>query len=107
MQKNSRSMHTSLKNKLPEVAALLKKHKVKAAYVFGSVLTDDFNAASDIDLLVYFKEVPFNGYADNLFELEDRLVKMLGRKVDIVPGHTLSNPYFIASINRNKVALYE
>ena len=100
-------MHSSLKNKLPEVTDLLKKHKVKAAYVFGSVLTDDFNPASDIDLLVYFKKVPFKGYADNLFALEDELIAILGRKVDIVPGHTLSNPYFIASINRNKVALYE
>ena len=100
-------MHSSLESRLPEVANLLKQHKVKAAYVFGSVLTDDFNPASDIDLLVYFQKVPFNGYADNLFALEEKLMKMLGRKVDIVPGHTLSNPYFIASINRNKVALYE
>ena len=44
-------MHNSLKSKLPEVADLLKQHKVKAAYVFGSVLTDDFNPGSDIDLL--------------------------------------------------------
>ena len=100
-------MHSSLESRLPEVANLLKQHKVKAAYVFGSVLTDDFNPGSDIDLLVYFQKVPFNGYADNLFALEEKLMKMLGRKVDIVPGHTLSNPYFIASINRNKVALYE
>lgn len=100
-------MHSSLKNKLPEITDLLKQHKVKSAYVFGSVLTDDFNPSSDIDLLVYFRKVPFKGYADNLFDLEEKLVKMLGRKVDIVPGHTLSNPYFIASINRNKVALYE
>ncbi len=100
-------MHSSLKNKLPEVTDLLKKHKVKAAYAFGSVLTADFNPASDIDLLVYFKKVPFKGYADNLFSLEDELAIILGRKVDIVPGHTLSNPYFIASINRNKVTLYE
>lgn len=99
-------MDISLKSKLPEVAALLKKHKVTTAYAFGSVLTEDFNATSDIDLLVYFRKVPFKGYADNLFSLEENLVKLLGRKVDVVPGHTLSNPYFIASVNRNKVALY-
>jgi hypothetical protein len=100
-------MDNNFKNKLPEVVSLCKKHKVKSAYVFGSVLTDQFNATSDIDLLIYFQKVPFKGYADNLFSLEESLSKLLGRRVDLVPGHTLSNPYFIASVNRNKVALYE
>ena len=100
-------MDSNLKNKLPEVAALCKKHKVKSAYIFGSVLTEKFNASSDVDLLVYFQKVPFKGYADNLLSLEESLNHLLGRKVDLVPGHTLSNPYFIASVNRNKVALYE
>jgi predicted nucleotidyltransferase len=100
-------MDSNIKNKLSEVALLCKKHKVKSAYIFGSVLTENFNPSSDIDLLVYFQKVPFKGYADNLFSLEESLTKLLGRKVDLVPGHTLSNPYFIASVNRNKVALYE
>lgn len=37
---------------LPKVIELLEKHKVKSAYVFGSVLSERFNEQSDIDFLV-------------------------------------------------------
>jgi predicted nucleotidyltransferase len=36
---------------------LCEKHKVKELYLFGSILTDKFNASSDIDMLIQFKPV--------------------------------------------------
>jgi predicted nucleotidyltransferase len=33
---------------------ILALHKVKNAYLFGSVLTDRFNSASDVDFLVNY-----------------------------------------------------
>ena len=45
-----------LTDKLPQVRELLKKHKVKKAYAFGSVCTDHFNKASDIDFLIAFED---------------------------------------------------
>ncbi|MBQ7489293.1 MAG: nucleotidyltransferase domain-containing protein [Bacteroidales bacterium] len=38
------------------VIEILKQHKVKNAYLFGSVLTDRFNDQSDIDLLVNYED---------------------------------------------------
>jgi len=35
------------------------------------------------------------------------LRELLGRDVDIVTERTLSNPYFIESLNESKVLLYE
>jgi len=37
---------------LPQIKELFQKHKIKNAYVFGSVLNERFNEKSDIDFLV-------------------------------------------------------
>ena len=41
---------------MPILIELLKKHKIKNAYFFGSVLTDKFNEESDLDLLINFQD---------------------------------------------------
>ena len=92
---------------MQQVIKTCKRHRVKSAWAFGSVTSDKFNDDSDVDLLIAFEEIPFDGYADNLFELEEELKNLLQREVDLVPLHTLSNPYFIESVNRSKVLLYE
>ena len=97
-----------LKDKLPEVIQTLKTHRVKKAYAFGSVCTDKFNLKSDIDLLIDFNtEDSFTGYAENFWELEEKLRAILNRKVDLLPTHTLRNPYFIEEIEETKILLYE
>ncbi|GAB3898803.1 hypothetical protein GCM10028803_18910 [Larkinella knui] len=101
-------LHSSLQAKLPQLIALLKNHKVKRAYAFGSVCTDRFTTQSDIDLLIDFEiSEPFDGYAENFWNLEEELQKLLNRSVDLVPQHTLRNPYFISSVNRTRIPLYE
>lgn len=96
-----------LKNKLDEVTQLLKVHNVKRAYAFGSVCTDNFNDDSDIDILIAFEKVPFDGYAQNFWDLESKLRDLLKRQVDLVPEHTLRNPYFIQVVNKTKTPIYE
>ena len=102
------SLHPSFILKLPEVKRLLKEHKVKRAYAFGSVCTDNFKENSDIDLLIAFDiEEPFAGYADNFWDMETKLKIILNRNVDLVPEHKLSNKYFIEELNKTKTILYE
>ena len=63
---------------------------------------------SDIDLLIDFNiEDSFSGYAENFWQLEDRLKTILNREVDLLPTHTLRNPYFINEIEETKIVLYE
>lgn len=51
--------------------------------LFGSVLRDDFDAKSDIDILVTFAQQARWRFAD-LLDMEDDLKRMFGREVDLV-----------------------
>jgi predicted nucleotidyltransferase len=69
---------------LAEIAALCRRYQVLELSLFGSALTDDFGAESDLDLLVAFEpgtRVTFITFG----RLEEALESLLGRKVDIVP----------------------
>lgn len=85
---------------------LCEKYDVSTMHVFGSATTKEFNEMSDIDILISFKEIPFHKYADNYFELHKELEKMFGRKVDLLTERSLSNPYFIQSVEATKQLLY-
>lgn len=92
---------------VPTVISALQAHGVTRAYLFGSVLTTDFRTESDVDLLVTFGDVPLLDFADNFFELKEKLEAILGRRVDLVIEKDLRNPYLIASINRTKQLFYD
>ncbi|MBK7853758.1 MAG: nucleotidyltransferase domain-containing protein [Bacteroidetes bacterium] len=101
-------LHPIFEEKLPEVKRLLKEHHVKRAYAFGSVVNGKFTDKSDIDLLIAFDITePFDGYAQNFWDMQDKLKALLNRNVDLVPEHTLSNKYFIDEMNKTKTLLYE
>ncbi len=99
-------MNDLINTQIKTLREIFKEHLIKEAYVFGSVTTDQFNEDSDVDILVSFINIPFDGYADNLWDLEDKLEDILGRKVDVIPDHTLKNPYFINSVDENKIKIY-
>jgi len=48
----------------------------------------------------------FGDYADTYFELAEEFEKVFKRPVDLVTEKSLSNPYFIESINKSKTLLY-
>jgi hypothetical protein len=75
-------------------------------YAFGSAVTSDFSESSDVDILISFKDISIEKYTNNYFELHDALVKLFQRKVDLLTERSLSNPYFIESIERTKQLLY-
>jgi predicted nucleotidyltransferase len=101
-------LNPQLQAVLPEVIKVLKEHKVKSAYAFGSVCTAHFNSKSDIDLLIAFAEGldPLKK-GQSIWDLEDALSKLLHREVDIVTENSLKNPYFIKELNETKVRIYE
>jgi predicted nucleotidyltransferase len=100
-------LHHSFQPYLPQVITILKNHKIKNAYVFGSVVTDKFNEKSDVDFLLNIElgldPVEAGGHLwDIYYELKD----LLNREVDILTERTLKNPYFIKEINRTKYPIY-
>lgn len=100
-------MRRILKDNINEIQKLCEAHNVKSLFAFGSVVSKKFNNKSDIDLLISFKPVLDHGqYADNYFDLAEKLENLFRRNVDLVTDKSLSNPYFIESINKTKKLLY-
>jgi predicted nucleotidyltransferase len=102
-----KKMNIEIKDKIPQLIMLCKKYRVKSMYLFGSAVTGKFHENSDIDLLVSFQNnVTLEEYADNYFDLLFEIEDMFGRKVDLVAENTLSNPYFIHSVEQTKQLIY-
>ena len=104
---NVNIVHPDFMPYLPNVIRILKEHRVKTAYLFGSVLTDRFNRESDVDILVQYE--PFDNplaFGDNIWDLRFALEDNLERDVDLVNEDVLKNPYFIQELNATKFRIY-
>jgi len=86
---------------------LCKQHKVKELYLFGSVLTSEFNKDSDIDMLVQFDNIDILEYADNYFDFKENLQKLLGREIDLLENQAIRNPIFRKILDRDKRIVYD
>jgi predicted nucleotidyltransferase len=78
-----------------KIAEFCLKNHVRKLALFGSVLRDDFNSESDIDILVEFEPDFVPGLA--FFSMEEELAEILGRRVEL---HT---PAFLSPYFRDKV----
>lgn len=87
---------------------MLKSHRVKKAYTFGSVVKGNFKESSDVDFLIAFEEDldPIK-YGELYFDLAEQLEGLLNRPVDLITEPSLKNPYFIKSVNETRFTLYE
>jgi len=99
-------MHKIIEDKIVELRQICMEYDVKSMYVFGSVCTEKFTQSSDIDILISFKELSIEKYTDNYFELHYKLEALFSRKIDLLTENSLSNPYFIESIEETKQLLY-
>lgn len=101
-------MNKIITDKHLEIQKLCKLYSVKAMYAFGSVCTDKFNESSDIDFLISFaQDLSIQDYSDNYFELHYKLEELFHRNIDLLTDKSLSNPYFIQSIEKTKTPIYE
>ena len=93
-------------NNIEKIKVLCDKHKVDKLFIFGSVLTDQFEKSSDVDFLVDFTDVRLYDYADNYFDLKASLEKLLKRQVDLLEDKAIKNPYLRKSIDSSKQLIY-
>lgn len=91
---------------LKDISKLCESHGVKRLYAFGSVLTNDFNTDSDIDLIVEFSNIRLDDYADNYFDFKFSLQDLLKRPIDLLEEKAIKNPYFKSAINLQKKLVY-
>ena len=99
-------MQQLIKDKLALLEELCITYDVKTMYAFGSVCTNDFSEESDIDILIAFKDIPVDIYTDNYFDLHNKLEELFNRKIDLITENSLSNPYFIESVEETRQLLY-
>ena len=95
-----------IETNIHQIETLCKTYNVKELFAFGSVLTNDFNETSDIDLIVDFNNIKLEEYADNYFALKFALEKIFRRDVDLLEEKGLKNPYFIDNIKTQKRLIY-
>jgi uncharacterized protein len=92
---------------MEHITALCRKHKVRSLHAFGSAVKGDMGPESDVDLVVDLPlEDPFE-FSEHYWALEDSLIDLFKRPVDLVSGRALRNKYFIDELNSSKVKLYE
>jgi predicted nucleotidyltransferase len=99
-------MQSLLTNNMDKIKALCLSHNVKSLFAFGSICTDHFNENSDVDFLISFYPMDYGDYADTYFDLAEKFEKLLNRSVDLVTDKSLSNPYFLESLNQTKTLIY-
>ena len=85
--------------------AIAERHQAQELALFGSVLRDDFTAASDIDVLITFQpDRPFLRLFD-LFDMQFALEDLLHQRVDLVPADAL-HPLIAQDVLKRKVVIY-
>lgn len=102
-------MQALIEKRKEELTNICKMLGISRLYAFGSVVTPDkFGENSDLDFLISFEEsIAPEDYSENYFRLHYKLRELFNREIDIMTENSLSNPYFIESINKNKVLIYE
>ncbi len=99
-------MQNLILDNMNSIKSLCLNHNVSSLYAFGSICTDKFNDDSDVDLLINFNKMDYADYAETYFELAEAFEILFARSVDLVTEKSLSNPYFIESVNKTKTLLY-
>ena len=100
-------MHSAIAQHRADISAICQRYRISRLEVFGSAARAiDFNPeTSDADFLVEFAPDAQPGL-DAFFGAKADLEKLLGRSVDLVETAAVRNPYVLASINRNREAVY-
>ncbi len=100
-------MQNIISSNIKVLKEVFRNHRIEKAYIFGSVLTDDFNDKSDLDFLIKFKPGlnPLEK-GELWWNLHDKLRELLNREIDIVTENSLKNPYFIKELNETKALIY-
>jgi predicted nucleotidyltransferase len=87
-----------------KISEFCKSHHITHLALFGSVLTDRFSEASDVDVLVEFDKAHIPGFF-GLIEMENELACIVGRKADLHTPMDLSR-YFRDDVLKQAYSLY-
>jgi len=76
------------------------------AHLFGSAANGTMTDTSDIDFMVSFNpDLNYTDYGNNYFKLIYELQDHLKKDVDLVAEKTITNPYLLQNLNKQKIAV--
>ena len=87
-----------------QIADFCQRYHITKLSLFGSVLREDFNANSDIDVLVEFDPEHIPGW--EFVSMQDELSALFGREVDLHTYGSLSR-HFRDKVVANAQVIYE
>lgn len=88
-----------------QIAEFCRRNHIVRLSLFGSVVRDDFQPDSDIDVLAEFDPQAGLSLLD-FVHIRDALTDLLGRPVDLVEEGTIDNPFRLKSIARDQQVIY-
>lgn len=95
---------------MDKIVALCRKYRVAKLWVFGSILTPNFNDDSDVDLSVDFDSEAINreglDWADIFFDFMHELETLFGRRIDLVCDDAVKNKIFRKELDTTKLLIY-
>lgn len=101
-------MHSLIQKHKSSIEDICRSLQVSQLYVFGSAAGKALSEESDLDFLLSFREdLTADEYTENYFRLHQKLEQLFNRKIDLLTERSLSNPFFIESINRTKELIYD
>jgi predicted nucleotidyltransferase len=83
-----------------------KYFQVGELYIFGSALSENFSATSDLDFLVLFKRDGYKGAFDQFMGFKEKLEEIYRRPVDLLTLGNFRNPLFREEVEKSKILLY-
>ncbi len=91
----------------PRVVQLCRELAVNELRVFGSATGDTFDAAaSDVDVVVDFRDHNAPGIADRYMSLAEGLEEIFCLPVDLVTTRSIRNPYFQRAVEETSLLIY-
>ena len=89
-----------------EITDLCRQYHVKKLFAFGSVLSDNFNEHSDVDLIVDFDKQAIKDHFLHYFDFKYSLEDVFNREVDLLEEQPIRNSYLRRNIENTKTLIY-
>ncbi|MDD7984258.1 nucleotidyltransferase domain-containing protein [Lentisphaera marina] len=92
-----------LKKELPEVC---EKYDIAFVDLFGSIARDEGTESSDLDLIIDFQEPKSRHASKRYFGFLHSIEDKFGKNVDLLTPKSLSNPFLLNEVNKDRIRLY-
>jgi uncharacterized protein len=92
-----------LKKELPEVC---EKYDIAFVDLFGSMARDEDTESSDLDLIIDFQEPKSRQASKRYFGFLHSIEDKFGKNVDLLTPKSLSNPFLLNEVNKDRIRLY-